>query len=77
MILTVLTYDINTEDCAGRRRLQKIAKLCEAMGKRVQNSVFEIRADLQEIEQLKTELSAIIDPDQDSIRFYNMGNNSY
>lgn len=40
-MLTVITYDVNTEDPAGRRRLRKVARHCVNYGQRVQNSVFE------------------------------------
>ena len=37
----LITYDVNTEDSAGKRRLRKVAKACVNYGHRVQNSVFE------------------------------------
>ena len=40
-MLILVTYDVNTQDAAGRRRLNKIAKMCLKYGQRVQNSVFE------------------------------------
>ena len=39
--MVLITYDVNTEDAAGRKRLRKIAKECVNYGQRVQNSVFE------------------------------------
>lgn len=38
-MLVLITYDVNTEDAAGRKRLRKIAKKCVDYGQRVQNSV--------------------------------------
>ena len=40
-MLILVTYDVNTEDEAGRARLRKVAKMCVRHGQRVQNSVFE------------------------------------
>lgn len=36
-MLVLVTYDVNTTDAAGVRRLNKIAKLCVKRGQRVQN----------------------------------------
>ena len=41
-MLVLITYDVNTEDSAGRTRLRKVAKQCVNYGQRVQNSVFEM-----------------------------------
>ena len=35
--MVLITYDVNTEDAAGRKRLRKIAKECVNYGQRVQN----------------------------------------
>ena len=40
-MLVLITYDVNTETPAGRKRLRKVAKRCVDHGQRVQNSVFE------------------------------------
>ena len=66
-MLVLITYDVNTETPAGRKRLRKVAKKCVNHGQRVQNSVFECL--------LKAELTALIDPALDSLRFYQLGNN--
>lgn len=39
-MLVLITYDVNTEDASGHRRLRQIAKQCVNYGQRVQNSVF-------------------------------------
>ena len=44
-MLVLITYDVNTEDSAGRKRLRQIAKQCVNYGQRVQNSVFECLLD--------------------------------
>lgn len=72
-MLVLVTYDVNTESAAGRRRLRKVAKACVDYGQRVQNSVFECRLDAAQYVALKQKLSALIDPAADSLRFYNLG----
>jgi CRISPR-associated protein Cas2 len=44
-MFVLITYDVNTETAAGKKRLNKIAKKCESYGQRVQNSVFECILD--------------------------------
>lgn len=44
-MLVLITYDVSTEDAAGRKRLRQIAKQCVNYGQRVQNSVFECLLD--------------------------------
>lgn len=73
-MLVVITYDVNTMDSAGARRLRRVAKLCERYGIRVQNSVFEVLVDTAQLTTLKHELSKEIDEKMDSIRFYRLGN---
>lgn len=73
-MLIVITYDINTEDAAGQNRLRKIAKQCVNYGQRVQNSVFECSLDASQYRLLQATLCDIIDPEQDSLCFYNLGN---
>lgn len=73
-MLVLITYDVNTTDAAGKRRLRSVAKLCVAHGQRVQNSVFECSLDTAQLCSLKTELTKIIDSQKDSLRFYNLGN---
>lgn len=74
-MLVVITYDVNTEDAAGRRRLRQIAKQCVNFGQRVQCSVFECLLDTAQCRQLQAKLCAIMDPTKDSLRFYYLGNN--
>lgn len=73
-MLTVITYDVNTENAEGRRRLRRVAKHCVNYGQRVQNSVFECVADAATMVKIKAELLELIDSDKDSLRFYNLGN---
>lgn len=73
-MFVLVTYDVNTSDRAGQKRLRKVAKLCERYGIRVQNSVFEILVDAAQMETLKAALAVVIDAEQDSVRFYRLGN---
>jgi len=73
-MLILLTYDVSTETPAGRRRLNRVAKKCSAYGQRVQNSVFECNLDWSQFIILQDALKKIIDPSEDSLRFYNLGN---
>lgn len=73
-MLVLITYDVNTEDHAGRTRLRKIAKQCVNYGQRVQNSVFECLLDAAQSKALQAKLCALMDPERDSLRFYYLGN---
>ena len=74
-MLMLVSYDVNTVNAPGRRRLRRIAKACEDFGIRVQNSVFECYVDWTQWIALKGKLESICDPALDSLRYYNMGNN--
>lgn len=69
----LITYDVNTETAAGRRRLRQIAKQCVNYGQRVQNSVFECLLDTAQCKQLQASLLSIMDKNLDSLRFYYLG----
>jgi CRISPR-associated protein Cas2 len=71
-MLVLVCYDVNTEDRAGRRRLRRVARVCESVGQRVQKSVFECRVDLGQMEALERRLLAIIDTEHDCLRLYRM-----
>lgn len=73
-MLLLVTYDVCTQDAAGKRWLRKVAKTCVDYGQRVQNSVFECLVDAAQAKLLKARLEALIDPQQDSLRFYELGN---
>jgi CRISPR-associated protein Cas2 len=73
-MLVLITYDVNTETAAGRKRLRKIAKECVNYGQRVQNSVFECSLDAAQYRKLQAKLHEIMDEETDSLRFYNLGN---
>ena len=63
-----------TADADGKRRLRQVAKKCVAHGQRVQNSVFECSLDAAQLRLLQAELTTLIDPEKDSLRFYLLGN---
>ena len=71
-MLVLVCYDVNTETSAGRRRLRRVAKVCESTGQRVQKSVFECQVDVAQFETLERRLLADINPDQDCLRLYRM-----
>lgn len=73
--MVLVTYDVNTQTAAGRKRLRTVAKICVDYGQRVQNSVFECLVDPVEFAQLRDKLEAEIDPTQDSLRYYYLGKN--
>lgn len=72
-MLVLITYDVNTEDAAGKKRLRKVAKECQNYGQRVQNSVFECIMDSAKAREVKEKILKLIDEDKDSLRFYYLG----
>ena len=74
-MLVLINYDVRTETPTGKKRLRKVAKECCNYGQRVQNSVFECVMDAAKCREVKEILLKIIDRDEDSIRFYYLGNN--
>lgn len=73
-MLVLITYDVNTTDAAGRKRLAKVAKICVNYGQRVQNSVFECSLDNAQLIVVRDKLRKAIDEEHDSLRIYNLGN---
>lgn len=71
-VLVIVCYDVSTETREGRRRLRQVAKACEAVGQRVQKSVFECRVDARQYEELEQKLLGIIEPALDCLRFYRL-----
>ncbi len=68
----LLTYDVDTTTPEGRRRLRRVAKLCEGHGIRVQKSVFEIITDDQTLLQLTYDIEDLINTETDSVRIYRL-----
>ncbi|MHB1291680.1 MAG: CRISPR-associated endonuclease Cas2 [Sulfuricella sp.] len=69
-MLVIVTYDVSTETREGRRRLRRVAKLCEGIGQRVQKSVFECQVDLLRFEELERKLLEEINKEEDNLRIY-------
>jgi CRISPR-associated protein Cas2 len=74
-MMVLVTYDVSTESEGGRRRLARVAKVCESRGQRVQKSVFECLVDPALWVKLKSDLEDEIDPKTDSLRYYYLGKN--
>lgn len=74
-MFVLITYDVNITSPNGARRLRKVSKACLNYGKRVQNSVFECVLTEAQFVILKNQLKELIDEEQDSVRFYLLGNN--
>src|SRR3972149_12246022 len=74
-MMVLVTYDVNTETEAGKKRLRRVAKVCENTGQRVQNSVFECLVDPARWADMRQKLIKEIDPAVDSLRFYFLGSN--
>lgn len=72
-MLIVITYDVNTIDTEGKRRLRRVSKVCVNYGQRVQNSVFECVVDTAQYLLIKQSLLGIIDKNKDSLRIYQIG----
>ena len=74
-MFVLITYDVNITSPKGAKRLRNVARACLDYGKRVQNSVFECILTEAQFVKLRNQLEGIIDSEQDSIRFYNLGSN--
>lgn len=74
-MMVLVTYDVNTTEPGGARRLRRVARACQDFGQRVQYSVFEIEVDPAQWTALRARLEAVIDPNQDSLRHYFLGAN--
>lgn len=74
-MVVLVTYDVSTIDAHGRRRLRRVAKVCEDYGQRVQNSVFECLVEPADWTVLKAKLLKLYEPTEDSLRFYYLGRN--
>lgn len=70
---TLVSYDVSVIDKAGRSRLRRVAKACMSYGVRVQFSIFECSLGDKEWLLLRKKLIDTIDPKQDSLRFYFLG----
>lgn len=64
-IFYLLTYDI-----ADPKRLAKVAKAMEAVGERVQDSVFEAWLEQDELGALLKKVGKVMQESEDSLRIY-------
>lgn len=71
-MLILVSYDVSTLEAAGRRRLRRVAKVCQNYGQRVQYSVFECKVDAATYELLKDKLLKEIDLAEDNLRIYRL-----
>lgn len=72
----IVAYDVSTETTEGRRRLRRVAKMCERMGQRVQKSLFECDVNKMQLEEIERNLVSIIDESKDCLRLYKIGENA-
>ena len=68
----LVAYDVATDTAEGRKRLRKVAQVCEAHGQRVQKSVFECTLKAAELEVLMHRLWRVMDQGADSLRIYRL-----
>ncbi len=68
----LVTYDVNTETRAGRKRLRTVATICSGFGQRVQNSVFECSVTAAQLEAMEHRLVNAMDPQVDRLRIYRL-----
>ena len=61
----VISYDIPDD-----RRRNQLAKVLKGFGTRVQYSVFEAHLNKRQYEELKRAVERLIDPAEDSVRYY-------
>ena len=69
-MLVLVTYDVSTEKPEGKRRLRRIAEVCQDYGQRVQLSVFECVVREKELVMLRSRLQAEMKDEEDSVRLY-------
>ena len=65
MTVIVVSYDI-----ADDRRRRRIFKLMKDYGSRVQYSVFECLLDDSQFRELRQQVTSLIHPKEDSVRYY-------
>jgi CRISPR-associated protein Cas2 len=74
-MMVLVSYDVSTLSAEGRRRLRRVAKICQNYGQRVQLSMFECLLDPANWIIMRQKLIDEISPDKDSLRFYFLGAN--
>lgn len=68
----LVSYDVSTETREGKRRLRRVAEICEGHGQRVQKSVFECVLSDVELDLLRHKLLREVDLREDSLRIYRL-----
>ena len=71
-MLILVSYDVSTLEAAGRKRLRRVAKVCQNYGQRVQKSVFECKVDAMTLEILQDTLLKEISLTEDNLRIYRL-----
>jgi CRISPR-associated protein Cas2 len=66
-MLILLSYDVRDD-----RRRTRLAHTLKDFGERVQYSVFEFQLDDKALDRLRTRVSRLIDPKEDSVRIYRL-----
>ena len=66
-IFVVVSYDIPDD-----YRRNRLAELLLDYGNRVQKSVFECHLDKPGLRQLQSEVTSLINPQEDDVRFYRL-----
>jgi CRISPR-associated protein Cas2 len=66
-VFYVISYDIPDD-----RRRNQLANALKGFGTRVQYSVFEAHLSRAQYEELKRTVSRIINPSEDSVRYYRL-----
>ena len=74
-MIILITYDVDTTEREGQKRLRQVAKACTDYGQRVQNSVFECEVTDVQLVVLKDRLKSIVNMGLDSIRIYHLNKN--
>lgn len=64
-MFVVVSYDIGDD-----RRRDKVARVLQGFGERVQESVFECHLSTRQYEKLRSRLATVLVLPQDSIRYY-------
>lgn len=67
-----MTYDVATDSLDGKRRLRRVAQICQAYGQRVQKSVFECIVNAEQLEMLQARLAKEVSLEEDSLRIYHL-----
>jgi CRISPR-associated protein Cas2 len=57
-------------DIADNRRLQRIAKIMEDYGDRVQYSVFEMEVDRTTFRQMRQRTEDVLEADEDGVKYF-------